>query len=66
MTSKLRVDEGVSVFRGEPLSTATVNRTVARVRWERDRNNLGGYVLKLSKSAKRPGARKTSVKETTP
>jgi len=45
------------VFRaGEPLSTATVNRAVARLRRERDRDNLGGYVRKVSKSAKRPGA----------
>jgi hypothetical protein len=55
--SKLRADKGISMFRaGEPLSTATVNRAVARLRRERDRDNLGGYVRKVSKSAKRPGA----------
>ena len=67
MTIKPRVDKGISVFRaGEPLSTETVNRTITRVRRERDRDNMGGYVRKVSKNAKRLGARKTSVEERTP
>ena len=40
----LRKKRGVWVFRtGEPLSAETVNQTLARVRSERDHDNLSGY-----------------------
>jgi hypothetical protein len=62
VTSKLRVDKGVSAVRtGKPLSTQEVNRTIARVRRERDRDNLGGHFPKPPKSAKRSEGHKTSV-----
>ena len=52
MTSKLKVDRGVTVVRtGKPLSTATVNRMIARVRRERDRDNLDGHDGDKSDSA---------------
>ena len=43
-TIPLRKKKGVWVFRaGEPLSAATVNQVLERVRQERDRDNLGGH-----------------------
>ena len=44
MTSKRTGDKAVPVFgAGKPVSLETVNRTIARVRRERDRDNLGSY-----------------------
>jgi hypothetical protein len=44
MTGKLRTDKAVPAFRrGKPLTAEAVNRTIARVRRERDCDNLGSY-----------------------
>lgn len=54
MTSRLEAKNTVPLVRtGNPFTAETVNRTIARVRRERDRDNLGGHVPKLSKRARK-------------
>jgi hypothetical protein len=66
MTSRLRAKKTVPLVRmGKPLSAETVKRAIARVRRERDRENLGKHIRKRSKSAKRSNAPKTIAKEGT-